>query len=114
MSSELQRTYTGLQEDRNLFTPGFLMSAGDPVVVAAAGAVGRRDGAEGAATIRPWRFATDGGWSRGVHAIPTVGFAPGEEHFAHTNRERIHVEEARWGFERHGDLIAAVQRAAGA
>jgi len=113
MSSELQRTYTGLQEDRDLFTPGFLMSADDPVVVAAADAVGRRDGSEGAATIRPWQFATDGGWSCGVHAIPTLGFAPGEEHFAHTNRERIEVDEARWGFERHGDLIGAVQRAAG-
>jgi acetylornithine deacetylase/succinyl-diaminopimelate desuccinylase-like protein len=49
-----------------------------------------------------------------VHGIPTIGFAPGEEHYAHTNRERIEVEEARWGFERHGDLIAAVQRAVGA
>ena len=74
--------------------------------------MGRRDGTASAATIRPWQFATDGGWSRGVHGIPTIGFAPGEEHYAHTNRERIDVEEARWGFERHGDLIAAVQRAA--
>ena len=114
MASERQRTYTGVEEERSLFTPGFLMSEEDPVVVAAAAAVGRRDGTASAATIRPWQFATDGGWSRGVHGIPTIGFAPGEEHYAHTNRERIEVEEARWGFERHGDLIAAVQRAAGA
>jgi hypothetical protein len=40
-----------------------------------------------------------------------VGFAPGEERFAHTNRERIDVEEARWGLERYPHLIAAVQRA---
>ena len=37
--------------------------------------------------------------------------------FLYENAARIfgiQVEEVRWGFERHGDLIAAVQRAAGA
>jgi len=110
MATEAQVTYTGLEEDRNLLTPGFLMSADDPMILAAADAVGRR-GADGPATIRPWQFATDGGWSCGVHGIPTLGFAPGEERFAHTNRERIDVEEARWGFERYPLLIAAAQEA---
>jgi putative selenium metabolism hydrolase len=111
MASERQRTYTGLAEERALFTPGFLMPADAPVVLAAAEAVGRRDGASGPAEIRPWRFATDGGWSCGVHGIPTVGFAPGEERYAHTNRERLAVDEARWGFERYGHLVPAVQTA---
>lgn len=110
MASELQRTYTGLEADRNLLTPGFLMEPDDPMIVAAAEAVGRRDG-EGPAKIRPWQFATDGGWSRGVFGIPTVGFAPGEERYAHTNRERLDVEEARWGFQRYPALIAAIQEA---
>jgi len=109
MATERQRTYTGLVEERSLLTPGFMMDANDPMILAAAEAVGRRQG-EGAATIRPWQFATDGGWSCGVYGIPTVGFAPGEERFAHTNRERINVEEARWGFERYPYLISAVQR----
>jgi len=108
MAAERQTTYTGLIEDRNLLTPGFLMQADDPMVLAAAEAVGRRDGA-GPAAIRPWQFATDGGWSCGVHGIPTIGFAPGEERYAHTNRERIDVEEARWGYERYPELIKAVQ-----
>ena len=110
MATEYQVTYTGLEEDRNLLTPGFLMPADDPMILAAADAVGRRAG-EGPATIRPWQFATDGGWSCGVHGIPTVGFAPGEERFAHTNRERLDVEEARWGFERYPLLVAAIQQA---
>jgi succinyl-diaminopimelate desuccinylase len=108
MATEAQVTYTGLEEDRNLLTPGFLMDADDPLILAAATAVGRRD-AEGPADIRPWQFATDGGWSCGVHSIPTLGFAPGEERFAHTNRERLDIEEARWGFARYPHLIAAVQ-----
>jgi putative selenium metabolism hydrolase len=110
MASELQRTYTGLEEGRNLLTPGFLMAEDHPMIVAAAAAVGQRGGV-GPAKVRPWQFATDGGWSCGVHGIPTVGFAPGEERFAHTNRERIDVEEARWGFERYPLLIAAAQEA---
>jgi len=111
MATELQRTYTGLEEDRNLMTPGFLMDAEDPVVQAAARAVGRRGNDAEPAAVRPWTFATDGGWSHGVFGIPTVGFAPGEERFAHTNRERLDVDEARWAYERHPSLIAAVQEA---
>jgi succinyl-diaminopimelate desuccinylase len=106
-----QRTWTGMEEERSLLTPGFLMSGDAPVVRAAATAVGRRDDPSSAARVRPWTFATDGGWSRGVFGIPTVGFAPGEERYAHTNRERLDVEEARWAFERYPDLVAAVQRA---
>jgi putative selenium metabolism hydrolase len=111
MSQEKQRTYTGLEELRDLYTPGFLMAREHPVVRAAARAVGRMDGRSGPAAIRPWSFATDGGWSAGVRGIPTVGFAPGEERFAHTNRERLDVEEARWAFERYPILLTEVQGA---
>ena len=111
MAAEHQRTYTGLAEDKNLLTPGFLMQADHPVVQAAARAVGRRSEPTTPAVVRPWTFATDGGWSCGVFGIPTIGFAPGEERFAHTNRERWDVEEARWGFERYPALIMAVQEA---
>lgn len=111
MAKELQTTYTGIQEERSLFTPGFLMDSEHPVVTSAAGAVGRRRG-EGEAVVRPWLFATDGGWSCGIHGIPTIGFAPGEEGFAHTNRERLNVEEAQWGYARYPHLVTAVQRAA--
>jgi putative selenium metabolism hydrolase len=111
MATEHQVTYTGLAEDKDLLTPGFLMEPDHPVVVAAARAVGRRGREDEPARVRPWTFATDGGWSSGVFGIPTVGFAPGEERFAHTNRERLDVEEARWAFARHTHLIPAVQSA---
>lgn len=106
-----QRTWTGVEEERGLLTPGFLMPADDPVVRAAAVAVGRRAHSASPAAVRPWTFATDGGWSMGAFGIPTVGFAPGEERYAHTNRERLDVEEARWAFERHPALVTGVQRA---
>jgi putative selenium metabolism hydrolase len=107
---ELQRTYTGVEEEVSFLSPSFLMRPDHPVVEAAARAAGRRGGT-GSASARPWQFATDGGWSCGVHGIPTIGFAPGEEHYAHTNRERLDLDEARWAYERYPDVIAAVQGA---
>lgn len=106
-----QRTWTGVERERDLLTPGFLMPRDAPVVRAASVAVGRRTDAATPAVARPWTFATDGGWTSGAFGIPTVGFAPGEERHAHTNRERLDVEEARWAFGRYPGLIAAVQGA---
>ena len=107
MAHECQVAFTGVVNECNLFTPGFLMDPQDPLVRAAALAVGRRE-ADGPAAVRPWTFATDGGWTQGVFGIPTVGFAPGKERYAHTNRERLDVDEARWAFGRYPDLICAL------
>jgi len=111
VNRELQTTWTGESEERSIFARGFLMDEDDPVVRAAAAAVGRRGEPDTPARARPWTFATDGGWSRGLLEIPTVGFAPGEERHAHTNRECLDLEEARWAFGRYPELIRAVQRA---
>lgn len=112
MARETQQTWTGMERDRRLFTPGFLMDPDAPLVRAAAAAVGTREGGD-AARVRPWTFATDGGWTCGVHGVPTLGFAPGEERYAHTNRERLDLEEARWAFERYPALVLAMQEALG-
>ena len=112
VATEAQRTWTGVQERRAQHTPGFLVDSDHPAVVAAAAAVGRRGGS-GAAAVRPWRFATDGGWSADVHGILTIGFGPGEERYAHTNRERLDLEEARWAFDRYPRLVVAAQEALG-
>ncbi len=111
VATERQRAYTGVEEERRIFSPGFLMDAEHPAVVAAARAVGRRGGAPGPARVRPWTFATDGGWTSGVRGIPTIGFAPGEERHAHTNTEHLDLEEARWAYGRHLELVPALQRA---
>ena len=104
-ATELQRAYTGAEEARRIFSPGFLMDAADPIVTAAARAVGSRNGNGAPARVRPWTFATDGGWTCGVRGIPTIGFAPGEERYAHTNTERLDLEEARWGYGRYLELV---------
>jgi putative selenium metabolism hydrolase len=108
-SVEAQRTYTGKTRERRMFTPGFLMKEDHPVVAAAVRTVEASTGRRPA--MRPWSFATDGGHSCGVHDIPTIGFAPGEERYAHTNRERLELGSAQVAYEAYPQLIRAVQAA---
>ena len=107
-ATETQCAYTGARRKRDTFTPGFMMDPNDPLIRVAASAVGKQRG-PGSADIRPWAFATDGGWTNGVFGIPTLGFAPGLEGFAHTNTERLAIEDARWAFSKHPGLVLALQ-----
>lgn len=106
-SVEPQQTYTGLTRDRRMFTPGFLMDVEHVVVKTAVSTIAERTGR--APQLRPWSFATDGGHSCGVHGIPTIGFAPGEERYAHTNRERLELNQARIAYDAYPHLIRAIQ-----
>lgn len=106
---EHQRTWTGREDHRRLFTPGFLLNPDHPIVRAATATIEASLGY--APRVRPWTFATDGGHACGVHGIPTIGFAPGEERYAHTNRERLSLEQARSAYAVYPELIAAVQNA---
>jgi succinyl-diaminopimelate desuccinylase len=105
-ASERQRTWTGREDERRLFTPGFLLDAEEPIVRAAARSIRRSTGRVPA--LRPWTFATDGGHTCGIHGIPSIGYAPGEERFAHTNRERLELDSARVAFEAYPELIRSV------
>jgi putative selenium metabolism hydrolase len=40
-----------------------------------------------------WGFSTDGTYTAGVANIPTVGFGPGEERYAHTLEEQIRLND---------------------
>jgi len=109
LNRETQHSYTGLSRDRQMFTPGFLMQPDHPVVTTAADTIARHTGRT--PNIRPWTFATDGGHACGVHGIPCIGFAPGEERFAHTNRERLLLADARIAYEAYPALIQDVLHA---
>lgn len=105
-ATERQHTCTGLEEDRQLFTPGFLIPRDHAVATAAAAAIARATGH--APAIRPWAFATDGGHICGVHGIPTIGYAPGEERHAHTNTERLSLAAAEEAYSVYPKLIRAL------
>jgi len=103
------RAWTGWVDEHSNFTPGFLMDDDHPVVQAAAGAVRAATGSE--PTIRQWKFGTDGGHTCGTHGVPTIGYAPGAEALAHTNRERLELAAARRVFDAYPALIRSVQAA---
>ena len=109
LSTELQTAYTGRTRERKLLTPGFLIEPSHPIVRAAVTAIERSTGRTPA--LRPWAFATDGGHAAGVHGIPCIGYAPGEERYAHTNRERLELAQAKVIFESYPEVIRAVSAA---
>jgi putative selenium metabolism hydrolase len=101
------RAWTGWTREDSNFTPGFLMPDDHPVVRAAAEALRHAMGRP--VTLRQWKFGTDGGHSCGTHGVPTIGFAPGREELAHTNRERLELVSAREAFDAYPALIRALQ-----
>ena len=105
-STVRQTTYTGLSMERRLFTPAYRLDDAHPAVRAARAAIASATGSE--PTVRPWTFATDGGHACGRHGIPTIGYAPGEERFAHTNTERLELDQAREIFDAYPTLIRAL------
>jgi len=40
-----------------------------------------------------WEFSTDGVYTAGVAGIPTVGFGPGEERYAHTVEDQVRISD---------------------
>jgi succinyl-diaminopimelate desuccinylase len=103
---ERQRSWTGEEVDWEMAGGGYLTPPDHPLVAAAARALGEAMGVP--PEVRPWRFATDGRHTAADHGIPTLGFAPGREEHAHTNRERLDLASARTAFDAYPPLIRAL------
>jgi acetylornithine deacetylase/succinyl-diaminopimelate desuccinylase-like protein len=104
-----QRAYTGWERELPISTHSFLMNDSHSVVEAAVEAVCEVTGR--APMVRPWTFGTDGGYSCGVHGIPTIGYAPGNENCSHTNWERLDLDSARVAYQVYPVLIRRLQQA---
>ena len=80
-------SYTGISETMPP-TNGFETPADHPLVLGAQASLEATLGRP--VDVGTWTFATDGGHlSR--HGITTIGFAPGEEHFAHTIHDQCDI-----------------------
>jgi len=84
-------SYTGYPCQAREYFPPWLIPEDHPLVRTAMRAVEETLG------YRPrlgrWAFSTDGVYTMGVAGIPTVGFGPGEERYAHTVQEQIRVTD---------------------
>jgi putative selenium metabolism hydrolase len=84
-------SYTGYQAHKHNYYPAWALDAEHPLLQAAIGAVKKTLGYR--PTVGQWGFSTDGVYTMGVAGIPTIGFGPGEEKYAHAADEQIRLED---------------------
>ncbi len=91
-------SYNGFRGRIPADNPAFLLPLDHPALVAARKVLGEATGLEDEPV--PWKFATDGGHFSAA-GMTVIGYAPGEEHLAHTVDESIEIaqiEEALIGY----------------
>lgn len=90
--TECQATsYTGYAAQTRAAFPAWVMPEDHPLVQATVRSV--RDTLGYRPRIGQWTFSTDGTYTAGVANIPTVGFGPGEQRYAHTMDEQIRLND---------------------
>jgi putative selenium metabolism hydrolase len=84
------RAYTGVERELPAAFPSLAIQESDPMLGAARAALEEAFGHP--VPIGRWTFATDGGHLFAA-GIPCIGFGPGDERLAHTNREHVAVAD---------------------
>jgi succinyl-diaminopimelate desuccinylase len=84
------RAYTGVERELPAAFPSLAIQEEDPMLAAARAALGEAFGHP--VPVGRWTFATDGGHLFAA-GIPCIGFGPGDERLAHTNREHVAVAD---------------------
>lgn len=84
------RCHTGYEREIEAITPPFYVEPETALAQLAKRTVDRVLGRE--SRFKVWTFATDGCFFAN-QGIPTVGFGPGEERFAHSSEDNIRIED---------------------
>ena len=61
-------------------------------------------------SIGKWSFSTDGVYTMGTAGIPTLGFGPGEEGYAHVADERVHMDDVARAAQGYARIATEVLR----
>ena len=83
-------SYSGLTYPTRKYYPTWETPESEPAVQAATTAYRQAFGEE--PEVGYWTFSTNGVATAGMHDIPTIGFGPGHEHFAHAPNEQTEIE----------------------
>jgi putative selenium metabolism hydrolase len=84
-------SYTGYEMTSKKYYPTWLLEEDHPLVQdthAVVSSVLDRD-----VEITRWTFSTSGNYTMGVAGIPTIGFGPSREEYAHAADERVAVDD---------------------
>lgn len=84
-------SWTGYEKDVPKDYPTWVLPEEHPLVQAGAHAAHLIRGEKPA--ISRWVFSTDGIATMGQLGIPTIGFGPGEERFAHTVQDQVSIDQ---------------------
>ncbi|QGY38636.1 YgeY family selenium metabolism-linked hydrolase [Pseudodesulfovibrio cashew] len=85
-----ETSYTGVSAECEKYMHAWAIEENDPLVdkcVAALKAIGQNPG------FGKWDFGTDASYVTGVLGIPTIGYSPMEEHYAHTPKDRCDINK---------------------
>ncbi len=85
------KSYTGLVYPVKAYYPMWLMEETHPLVQSAERAYRKQFSQE--AEVGVWAFSTNGVVTKGGEDIPTIGFGPGKEEFAHTPYDRVSEDD---------------------
>lgn len=101
-------SYKGYRAERRQCFPPWTISEEDPFLLQVSEVV---DAALGFVPhIGKWNFSTDGVYSAGVVGIPTVGFGPGEEAYAHTVDDQVRLDDLEAAAQVYAELAARMLR----
>jgi putative selenium metabolism hydrolase len=82
-------SWTGLTYPTRKYYPTWLMDETHPAIVAMARAASEALGSS--PVVGKWGFSTNGIATCGLFGVPTVGFGPGDERFAHTPEDQCPI-----------------------
>ena len=82
-------SYTGLTYPTKKFYPTWLLDEDHPAVVA--GVRAASEALEEPPRVGKWGFSTNGIATRGIFGVPTIGFGPGDEAYAHGPEDQCPV-----------------------
>lgn len=100
------QSYTGLIYPCQAYYPMWLMEKGHPAVQKAIRAYEKQFVQK--APVGVWDFSTNGVAIKGMYDIPTIGFGPGREEFAHKPDEQIHEDELIRAMEFYAAFVQAM------
>jgi putative selenium metabolism hydrolase len=83
------RSYTELRYPMEKYYPTWVLEKSHPVTEAAVRTY--RTLWERAPVVDKWTFSTNGVATMGLMGVPTIGFGPGDEAFAHSVNERVPI-----------------------
>lgn len=83
-------SYTGYENETPKYYPTWLLEEDHPLVQQTYETVDRVLDTE--VEITKWTFSTSGNYTKGRADIPTIGFGPSWEKYAHTDRDQVEVD----------------------